>query len=73
MKSDKLREWILSLTDDIEFDYNGIFGSICPFSANQISVTYDGITKDYNNIDEVMSDKFFSGNSLNEISEELVF
>ncbi|QHQ61383.1 hypothetical protein Ana3638_11870 [Anaerocolumna sedimenticola] len=73
MKPDNLREWIVSLTDDIEFEYLDIFGSICPFSKNNISVTYNGITKDYDNIDEVMTDKFFNGKSLIEISELLIF
>jgi hypothetical protein len=73
MKPSKLKEWILSLTDDIEFEYLGVFGSICPINHKNISVTYNSITKDYDNIDEVMADKFFNGKSLNEISDQLVF
>lgn len=73
MKAKKLKDWILSLTDDIEFEYSGISGSICPFSLDNISVTYAGKTKDYDNIDDVMSDNFFNGKSLNEISEQIEF
>lgn len=42
-----------------------------PFSINDISATYDGRTKNYDNIDDVMSDAFFDGKSLDEISDDL--
>lgn len=71
MKSDKLKKWILSLTDDIEFDYLGIHGSICPFSADNIAVCYGENIKEYNNIEDVMKDEFWNGKSLLEISTEL--
>lgn len=73
MKPEKLKEWILSMSDDIEFVYRGIFGVICPFSKDNVAVTFDGETKYYTGIDDVMSDKFFLGKSLNEISEKLRF
>ena len=73
MKSNDLKKLILSLEQDIEFTYNGKFGSICPFSANEISVAFDGNIKEYDNIDDVMQDKFFDGESLNEISELIIY
>lgn len=73
MKADDLKKWILSLEQDIEFEYNNIGGSICPFSKNDISLTFLDISKDYEDIDELMNDKVISGKSLNEISQELKF
>ena len=71
MKPDKLKEWILSLTDDIEFEYLSLHGSICPFSKNNIVASYGENSKEYKDIKEVMEDKFWNGKSLNEISEDL--
>lgn len=34
MKSEDLRDWIDSLTQDITFEYLGVNGSICPVSLN---------------------------------------
>lgn len=34
MKSEDLRDWIDSLTQDIAFEYLGVNGSICPLSLS---------------------------------------
>ena len=73
MKAEDLKKWILSLEQDIEFEYNGVDGSICPFSENDISLTFLDISKDYESIEALMSDKVINGKSLNEISGELIF
>lgn len=36
MKSEDLRDWIDSLTQDITFEYLGVNGSICLFSRSDI-------------------------------------
>lgn len=73
MKAEELKKWILSLEQDIEFEYKGIIGSICPFSKNDISLSFLDICKDYEDVDELMEDKIINGKSLNELSEELIF
>lgn len=73
MKAEDLKKWILSLEQDIQFEYNGVDGSICPFSKNDISLTFLDISKDYGSIEELMNDKVISGKSLNQISQELKF
>ncbi len=67
-----LRDLVLSLTTDIEFEYQGKAGSICPFNDSNISITYDGQTASCSNIDEVFDTPIFAGKSLKEISSDLI-
>lgn len=71
MKSTELRDWIDSLTDDIEFQYQGKWGAICPFNRQNISLCYDGKELTVSSVDEAMTEPFIDGRSLEEISEEL--
>lgn len=72
MNAKDLRKMIDSLVSDIEFEYKGIHGSICPISRNNIGLAYGGVTKDCKSVDEVMESNIFDGKSLNEIASELV-
>ncbi len=72
MNDKDLRELILSLTTDIEFEYQGKNGSICSFNRRNISITYDGQTVNCGNIDEVFDIPIFAGKSLREISADLI-
>lgn len=71
MRPDKLKDLILSLTQDVVFDYDGACACINPWNANKIEVGYDGKIKMYDNIDDVMNDHFYHGKSLQEISDQL--
>ena len=71
MSAKDLRDWIESLTDDIEFRFNGLFGSICPFNRHDIALCYNGIAVTAHSIDEAMSTPFIGGKSLDEISDQL--
>ncbi len=73
MSRDALYEWIDSLTQDIDFQYNGRNGSICPFNRNNISLCFDGIETTVSTILEAMNTKFIDGKSLNDICEVLEF
>ena len=73
MKPDALRDWIDSLTDDIEFQYKGLWGAICPFTRTEISLCYNGFEPTVDSIDKAMSTPFIDGKSLNEISTEILF
>lgn len=73
MKPDDLKNWILSLTQDITFVYRGISGSICPFTRQNISLAYGDRVHDFDSADAVMDARFFNGKSLAEISEEVDF
>ena len=73
MTSLELKEWITSLVQDIEFDYKGKHGSICPFSADNFSLCYDGEPHNFDNVADLMAAKVICGKSLNDISTELDF
>ncbi len=73
MTAKELKEHILSLVQDIEFEYNGKHGAICPFDAHNICIGFDGDEIDCHNIDEVMTSKVFDGQSLSEICEHAIF
>lgn len=72
MSADELRRELIYEWNDVEFIYNGkrsgvtseVYDSIPTFS-----VWYGEKEKEYSDIDEVMSDKFFDGKSLAEIAE----
>ena len=71
MKAQDLRAWIDSLTQDIDFSYRGVTGSICPFSRQDIELCYGDVTADATSVDEAMSIPFIDGHSFNEIAEQL--
>lgn len=72
MNIKELKALIISLTTDIEFEYQGKEGSICPFNLHDIAITYDGQTLQCNSVDEVLKATMFNGKSLEQISQELI-
>ena len=77
MTAQELRKEIDFGFQDLEFVYNGKFGSICPFNRPNgtidIYVAFDGEYKDYTSVDDVMTDKFFDNKALDEITPYLMF
>lgn len=73
MSRDDLKTWINSLAQDIDFQYYGRNGSICPFSRENISLCFDGNEVDVHSVSEAMSAKFIDGYSLMDICEEIDF
>lgn len=71
MKASELSNWIDSLTQDIDFEYHGILGSICPFNREKISLCFDGEEVTVDSIEAAMKTPFIEGRSLTEICEEL--
>lgn len=71
MKAKDLKNLILSLTQDVVFEYDGTIACINPWNESRIEVGYDDKVKTYNNIDDVMNDPFYRGKSLTEIAETL--
>lgn len=66
-----MKNLILSLTQDIEFIYNDVNGSIIPLSHDDISMSYGDKNKNYKSVDSLLSDPFFNGKSLNDIVEKI--
>lgn len=73
MGASELRDWILSLVQDIEFEYKGIHGVISPTSEMELNLFFYDENFYYNNVDDLMSAKVICGKSLNDISAELDF
>lgn len=71
MKADDLKSWIASMTQDIDFYYNGVGGSICPFAADDIALAYGGYTYDAKSIDDAMTAPLIDGKSLAKMAEYL--
>ena len=73
MTRKELYEWIDSLSQDIEFEYNGKNGSICPFSREDISLEYGDESVSVSSLDDAMSFPFIDGFSLDEVCEKVNF
>lgn len=69
-KADLYNE-IDSLASDIEFDYKGIHGSVCPFNRSDVVISYGDTERRHTSIDNAMNDKIYDGKCLNEIANEL--
>lgn len=71
MSKEELYKFIKSLSDDLEFDYLGIHGSVCPFSHSDIVLSYGEDEIRLESAEETMNYKLFHGKSLNEIADQL--
>lgn len=71
MNSKSLKELIESLIQDITFEYNGKYACINPWNSKKFEVGFGEKIKTYNNIEDVMNDRFYDGKSLNEISNDI--
>ena len=56
MKAKELYNIIDSLISDIDFEYAGKRGAICPFSRTDISLSYGDDMHDHTSIADVMND-----------------
>ncbi len=71
MKPQDLKDLILSLNQDVVFRFKGKVACINPWNEHKFEVGYGDISKNYNNIDILMSDNIYNGQSLNEISGQI--
>ena len=77
---EELRELIDSLVTDIELEYNGKSGAICPINRKHIDVGFGDyrISDDYTeavtySVEEILTAKFIDGKSLTELCDEIGF
>ena len=73
MNASDLKSLIEGLTQDIDFEYRGKSGVICPFSRSDISLCYDGNEVTVDSVDKAMNTPFISGRSLVDVCAELEF
>ena len=74
MNKDELRQILSECCNDISFAYRGLPSGVTVEVHNYVS-TYQAWhgdnVKEYDNVDEVMNDKFYSGKSLNDLVKEV--
>lgn len=63
-----IKKLILSLLQDVVFEYDNKTCCINPWHEHKFELGYGDFIKDYSDIDELMNDKIFNGKSLCEIS-----
>ncbi len=71
MKPDQLKELILSLTQDVTFEFEGEYACINPYNEKKIEVGYGNDVKTYQNVEDVMNDKIFHDKALKDICSSL--
>uniref|UniRef100_UPI0006D10384 hypothetical protein n=1 Tax=Clostridium sp. NkU-1 TaxID=1095009 RepID=UPI0006D10384 len=72
MKKDDVKRIIADCCNDIVFSYNNVPSGITSEVENGIptfQAWHGEDIKEYGNIDDVMSDPFYGGKSLNELAE----
>ena len=72
MKKNEIKQTISECCNDLLFTYSGkdaIITSTVKDYAPTFEVTYGDKTKKYNNVDDVMSDKFYNGKSINDLAD----
>lgn len=76
MKIDDIKAKISSCCNDVVFEYNGIRSGITSEVHNSTPIFqawHGDKTKEYSNVDDVISDKFYSGKSIMDIAENINF
>ena len=71
MTAKELYQKIESLSGDIEFEYNGLHGAVCPFGKDDISISYGSEERSHTSVESAMNDRLYSGKSLYEIADKL--
>lgn len=72
--ADKIKQIIADCANDVYFTYNGKMSGVTSEVADSIpkfQAWHGDDIKYYDNADDVMSDPFYSGKSLNEITKEI--
>lgn len=72
MTAKQLRDYIDEVLTDVEFSYASIDGAICPTSRSEIALSWGEKDVVYKSLDEMMSDTFVFGASLNDIASKLI-
>ena len=76
MNTAELRQIIKEAYNDVVFVYNekqsGVTSEVCN-SIPTFQVWYGEYIKEYSNIDDLMTDKFYDGKSLDELIDETQF
>lgn len=73
MTAQTLKRLILSLVQDVEFNYKNIDGSICPFSRSNIVVSYGNEYFNFKDVDDLMKATFLKGERIQDVCNNITF
>ena len=76
MSRKELKDIILDCCNDVVFDYNGRKSGVTSEVKNHVpafQAWHGSKVKEYDNVDDVMNDKFYSGKSINDLIEVVEF
>ena len=76
MTTQELKSIIADCCNDVVFTYNGKKSGITSVVHNSVptfQVWFGSETKEYDNVDDVMSDKFYDGKSINDLIHDVDF
>lgn len=71
MNLNQLKELILSLTQDVTFEFEGEYACINPYNEKKIEIGYGDTVKIYHSIEDAVNDEIFHGKALKDICEIL--
>lgn len=71
MKAEDLYKLIDKMLPDIEFEYKGVSGAICPFSHTNVSVSYGDMERTFDSLDALMNAPFIEGKPLKDICDQI--
>lgn len=57
---------------DIEFEYKGISGAICPFGRDDIAVKYGDAETSFDSVDAFINEPFIDGKPMKDICEKFI-
>lgn len=72
----ELKEYLLSLVNDVEFTWKGMHGLIIPFSRQKYILSFhdpDDTGTEFNNIDALLNAPYLDGQSITDVCEEIFF
>ena len=73
MTRQELYNLVDGLTQDIDFEYEGKQGSICPFARDRIAVCFDGESFIAGSVEEALSIGIVNGVSISAICDRIDF
>lgn len=71
MEKTELKKQIMSLTQDVTFEYHGKSACINPWAEDKFQVGFGDVERTYTNIKELMEDPLYDGESLSKICSDL--
>lgn len=72
MTAKDLRTEILTILNDVVFEYHGKVACINPWNEHKFDVGFNNeIARTYTDIDDLMADPIYDGKCLNEIAGEI--